>query len=218
MLIRSAIYAMMPVRYYHEWFIRDMVMTAPRGLVLIFSLLALRGMSGTFWLGLKSMKSAVILVAVLAGEIAAIFSFKWNLPFNNYMALIGWTTTLFVSFFEETCFRGLLFSALKERMSPLKAAILGSVIFTVYHYQAQPILTWPGIFLVGFCFCAAYYSGAGIIWLVLIHELIDGLYLHVANMERVYLYVLGYIILALCAIYSASILLRHSPITVTQNQ
>lgn len=213
MAVRAVIYARLPATDYASWFVRDVLMTVPRVAMFLLSLLALRGMRGTSWLKVRGLDGAVLLIAVLLGEGLAIASFQWAPPPANDIALLGWITTLAVAFFEETCFRGVLFQSLKERLSPLKAAAVSSLIFTVYHLQAQPLTTWPGIFLVGFSFCAAYYRGAGLIWLVLAHELIDAVYLSTnsASMPRVYLYILAYMVLALTAVWGAFRLRKPFP-------
>ena len=206
MIVRAFIYAVLPATDYTAWFFRDTIMTMPRTAGFILSLWVLRGVPGTFWLKIKSLDGAVILLMILTGEAFAISSFTWVLSFSEILAWVGWGTTLAVAFFEETCFRGVLFNSLKVNMTPLKAALVSTLIFTVYHIQAQPIAAWPGIFLIGFSLCAAYHRGAGLIWLVLVHELMDGFYLHVnaAEGRRIDLYIVAYIILALTATYSIS--------------
>jgi len=211
MVVRALIYAKMPVANYADWFIRDIVMTLPRIAAFLVSLRLLRGIQGEFWLKIKSPSAVGILLGILTYDLFRVSAFPWVLSFRDSLAIIGWCTTLAVACFEETCFRGLLFQSLMERMTPFKAALLGTLIFTVFHIQAQPITAWPMIFLVGFSLCAAYYRGAGLIWLILVHELIDGLDMHVNWDDLLYpdRYIFAYVILALTA--ACSVILLRKP-------
>ncbi|MFH1619882.1 MAG: CPBP family intramembrane glutamic endopeptidase, partial [bacterium] len=98
--------------------------------------------------------------------------------YSAFQIIIGWLATMPVALFEEAAFRSLLFLSLREQMSPLKAALLSSLIFAVFHIEAQPVYGWPDIFVYGLGACAALHNGVGLAWLILSHLLVDGIWYH----------------------------------------
>lgn len=84
-----------------------------------------------------------------------------------------WATMIPVAVFEETCHRSVIFTSLKERMSPWRAAWVSSLIFAVWHIGAQPLSGWPVIFAFGMAACAALHRGLGLPWIMAVHWLVD---------------------------------------------
>jgi membrane protease YdiL (CAAX protease family) len=104
------------------------------------------------------------------------FSFAHGEIFTPFQIGVGFCTSLIVGLYEEYAFRGPLLAAFRERMSVLSTALLTSVIFTVYHIQAQSFRSWGMIFLMGIILANLRFSGLGLGWLALIHGLIDTSY------------------------------------------
>ncbi|MEQ1677104.1 MAG: CPBP family intramembrane glutamic endopeptidase, partial [Chitinophagaceae bacterium] len=86
---------------------------------------------------------------------------------------IGFATSMIVALFEEYLFRGVLFTAFQKYMSPLKTLLLTSFLFMVYHYQAQPLVGWPYLFIMGVLFGNFRLRGTGLCRLILLHGLVD---------------------------------------------
>lgn len=64
---------------------------------------------------------------------------------------------LMAPFFEEIYFRGYLYPALRERMSPASAVLLNAILFSLVHFGLYGI---PGRVVLGTVFCLLYeYSG-----------------------------------------------------------
>jgi membrane protease YdiL (CAAX protease family) len=89
--------------------------------------------------------------------------------------VVGFFTSLVVGAFEEYAFRGPLLFAFQQRMPILTATLLSSALFTVFHIQAQPLEWWLEIFFAGVVFASIRLRGVSLVWLALIHTLIDTL-------------------------------------------
>jgi membrane protease YdiL (CAAX protease family) len=79
---------------------------------------------------------AIVLLALgmSPGEIAGAIA-EPALPQRMLFLLIG----VQAAFVEESLFRGNLFDALRSKMSPIAAILLGAVIFALYHLQPNPV-------------------------------------------------------------------------------
>lgn len=76
---------------------------------------------------------------------------------------------------EEIVYRGILLNALLLRMPAMRALLLSNLIFTLYHYGAQPL--YPanafGIFAYGCVFAWLYLATGSLLWPILLHTLVD---------------------------------------------
>ncbi|MBI5201504.1 MAG: CPBP family intramembrane metalloprotease [Elusimicrobia bacterium] len=89
----------------------------------------------------------------------------------SWLALVA--ANLPVGFFEEACFRGLLFQGLAKRFNPRKGAFLSSCAFAFWHWGAQDPMNFPAYILYGMACCGALASGLGLVWLSLAHAAVD---------------------------------------------
>jgi hypothetical protein len=89
------------------------------------------------------------------------------------LVLVG--SSVLVGLWEEILFRGVLLNAIRD-WKGTRAAIFGSsFLFTVMHVQAQPLVSWPSLFLAGLVFAALRVQGVGLWWLILGHAVFDTL-------------------------------------------
>jgi len=82
-------------------------------------------------------------------------------------------TTIPVALFEEYAFRGPLLTDLSRRFSAPMGVLLSSVVFTVFHFQAQPLTFWGAIFLMGVILANLRLRGLSLGWLAATHFLVD---------------------------------------------
>ncbi|HTK85116.1 MAG TPA: CPBP family intramembrane glutamic endopeptidase [Patescibacteria group bacterium] len=101
--------------------------------------------------------------------------------YTNAGLASGWIRSLPVALCEESCFRGLVFLALRRRFGAISAALISSLLFTFYHWHAQPTYLWPDIFIFGVAACAALERGTGLVWIALTHEIEDSLWFHLGS-------------------------------------
>lgn len=171
MALRHYLYAHLPPSL-----ARDDWMCVPRAAALAAYLAIMRSHEpwrswGWHW-GWSGAGAAILLAALGEGLLA------YTLPpgerLSTARAVAGWLSTALVAIHEEAAFRGLLFNALDRwTRRPRLAALLAAAVFTVWHYEAQPLASWPDIFLFGFCACAALKLGVGLPWLALGHWAAD---------------------------------------------
>ena len=90
-------------------------------------------------------------------------------------------TTPVVGLFEEYAWRGVILEALLATRSRLSAIALSSLLFTVYHVEAQPLFAWPAIFLTGVVLGNYRIRGLSLFWLAGIHTAIDVAYFFFAT-------------------------------------
>jgi len=186
-LARYCVYAMFSVYVpgagfsWERWFIRDIYMSIPRLAALGLCLAVMRtngGIGQWAWHWRLQPLSGALVAGLTASDILRWAGESRAARFSSMQIGVGWITTLPVAFFEEFCFRGLLFTALRDRLGARGAAFASSALFAVYHVQAQGLTEWPKIFVFGIGACAALHRGAGLPWLILSHELIDGAWFH----------------------------------------
>ncbi len=190
LLSRAVLYDQLPVLGperkldWNLWFQRDLWMTVPRllGFTVCVTLTAASADWRRFgWHTRLPIVVTALLTLETLGWILRFLARQPELVFTPKQVTLGWLTTLPVALFEEASFRGLLFTLLCARMSARAAATLASLAFMAYHVQAQSVLGWPLLFLNGFVLCAAKHAGAGLLWLMLAHELIDSLWFHLGH-------------------------------------
>lgn len=165
---------------YGAWFRRDAWMSLPRlaGLAACLAVMARGGPWEHWGWHLRAPAAPAALAGSVVLVYALIFIPERREIYGPAQKALGWLTTLPVAFFEEACFRGLLFLSLSRLWAPLPAALLSSLAFTVYHLQAQPLSDWPSIFAIGALWAACLQAGVGLPWLALSHEVADALWFH----------------------------------------
>jgi membrane protease YdiL (CAAX protease family) len=176
MISRSYVYQRVPVQTTSDWLLRDTIMDLPRIAAALFTLYF--GCRAWGWkkLGfdLKGAgPAAVVGAALLLTEI--VFSWLGSESFvlpgrSLYIFLFS---SFVVGSVEEVLFRGALLNALRDWKGDLAALWASSFLFTIYHVQAQPYAGWPGIFMIGFVMALLRLNGVSILWLILIHGMVD---------------------------------------------
>lgn len=186
MAVRHLIYGAMPASDFETWFARDLIMSVPRLAGFAACLAVARGFGdwrswgwGRFFRG--DLAGWLLLLAAVAMEVLGHLAAGSGSSFGPGLLLAGWLSTVPVALFEETAFRSLLFLALRERFHVLPAALISSVLFAVYHFEAQPIAMWPHIFIFGVAACAALQRGVSMPALILAHLFVDGAWFHVVG-------------------------------------
>ncbi|MCX5789875.1 MAG: CPBP family intramembrane metalloprotease [Elusimicrobia bacterium] len=158
------------------WLKRDLCWAVLRIAGLLACLLAARAAGGARLWGWKlswSWKGAALMAAVAVAFLLRVAGGEGPLTFNGIPAWTIAGLNLPVGFFEEACFRGLLFLGLARILRPRAAAIVSSVIFALWHWGVQPAGLFGQIFFFGLCACAALYAGLGLGFLALAHAALD---------------------------------------------
>jgi membrane protease YdiL (CAAX protease family) len=173
-LIRGCVYHFFPITSLESWFFRDTLMSLPRfGAFTTLLLLNRSWNASRFDLLPKDFGRAVLMGFVPTALWILYFSGSQGETYPPFMKFVGFFTSLIVGAFEEYAFRGPLLSALCQQLSVFTATILGSVLFTVYHFQAQSFQAWIAIFLTGVIYANLRLRGLGLGWLALIHGITD---------------------------------------------
>jgi membrane protease YdiL (CAAX protease family) len=182
MAARAAIYhAFGPLTSFAQWMTRDRWMTLPRLIAFTACLWVAHQNGGIRRWGWGTRLPKWGAFALLLGIVAYLLYFKAHRKMFDLSASrleIVWATTLAVALFEETAFRGLVFRSLDPYCGAMGAALISSTLFALYHWQAQPLREWPVIFIYGVMACGVARTGVGLLWLVIAHEIIDGLEFH----------------------------------------
>ena len=185
----------------YAWFFQDLLVTIPRLLALGACFWASRRLSesGPRWRGFQP-EAGGLLLAALAGELIAVGAFRYSASTPALLMTAMTFATVVVALWEELCFRGLLYPALRER-SPVFGAVVSSLLFMAYHIQALPPRWIALTFFVGLLLCAAYERGAGLWTLAAVHFLIDeiGLFF-MGPFDRPRLFTVGAALLVLAAL------------------
>lgn len=213
MLVRSLVYAAMPSTDFDSWFRRDLVMTAPR-LAAFAACGAIIHRNGGWrrwgWTGAITARGALLLALSLANLLNGHWLFHSSTDLGASRLALGWLSSVPVALFEEAAFRSLLFLSLRERHSPLAAATLSSLAFTVFHVQAQPLFGWPQIFVFGLAACAALERGTGVWAIALEHLIADGLWYHFRVGPGDEAVLINYLLLLITTPLAATVLLAGS--------
>jgi len=177
MLIRAGIYKLFPVTSHESWFTRDIVMCLPR--LAAFAALVYLNRHWKlvrFDFPAKDFGRLALWGAVPLALWVFYFSGSHGDGFAPWMIALGFATSLVVGLFEEYAFRGPLLMALHQRHSLFTAAFLSSLLFTIYHAQAQPLAAWSNIFFTGIILANLRLRGLSLGSLALLHGLIDASY------------------------------------------
>jgi membrane protease YdiL (CAAX protease family) len=182
---RSIVYKLYPITTTSEWVFRDAIMDIPRLLCFGAALLLLRRFQNSStareWTSLKPVEILVI---------GALPILLWNYYFSQSSGddfsppqiVLGVLSSVAVALFEETAFRGAVFASLRQRCSNFTTVFGTSLLFTLFHLQAQSTERWISIFLTGLVFANLRARGLTLAGLALIHATIDSLFfLHPSN-------------------------------------
>jgi membrane protease YdiL (CAAX protease family) len=129
-----------------------------------------------FDLPLKDFRRAALLGLVPMALWGFYFSGGQGQNFTPFKMFVGFFTSLVVGVFEEYAFRGPLLFALRQRLSLFATVVLSSVLFSIYHVQAQPFRCWVAIFLTGVIYANLRFRGLDLGWLAVIHGVTDALF------------------------------------------
>lgn len=88
--------------------------------------------------------------------------------------LIGIGLSVSAPVIEEIFFRGLLYRALRNRMSILPAALIAGFVFGAVHGMAYPLNTLPPRMVFGVIACLLYERTGSLYPSMALHGLIDG--------------------------------------------
>lgn len=173
--LKLAVYSRFPFTNYDEWVVRDTAMNGPRVIVGCLALWWAWRRWGPRRIGLHGRGAAAALL-VLAMELLflAAHGLEPAMKLRQQLVLAG--SSLLVAFNEEALFRALGLEALREKFGERTAFWGSTLLFTVYHYGAQPLAGWPYIFLCGLIFARMRLDGVSLLWLMFIHAAYDGVF------------------------------------------
>jgi len=174
---RNRTYFYFPVNSVESWFVRDTWMTVPRlaSFIAIFCIYSGWKTARTDW-RLSGNRKALSLGFLAVALWCFYTSGSRGARFPREIICVGAATSVIVGLFEEYAFRGPLLMDLARRISVTKAVFLSAFLFTIYHFQAQGLTSWPAIFLTGLTFAGLRFQGVSLTCLVLIHTIIDASY------------------------------------------
>lgn len=176
MILRFFIYAQIPVFDLNSWVFRDSIMNLPRILCLlltIFVVINKRNVRTEFLTGSRKIKSLFLICILLICMLLARSFFYGRFDYSGNSLIIVILNSFVVGFFEETLFRGAIFESLKKWIGSNGAAFWSSVLFMIYHVQAQNLIEFPLIFLLGLLFAILKGEGFSLINLALLHAIFD---------------------------------------------
>jgi membrane protease YdiL (CAAX protease family) len=105
------------------------------------------------------------------------YSLRSLSPGRLLINTLYWLTA--VGFSEEVVYRGFIQSRLQRVTSPLKAIVISSFIFMLFHintFELVPLLfRLCRVFMIGFVFGFTYYRTDNLLGIVIIHGLMDGI-------------------------------------------
>jgi len=133
----------------------------------------------------------MIVTLLCLGTDYGVFRLEIPLPRKLMNYVLG---SIFIAFFEEIVFRGVLFQTLLDDCSKVVSAVVSSVIYSLVHF-IRPLLTQPedlaffpteatGLFLFGLLLCYAYlrthslYLSMGIHGAFVLLLKVDGLFIN----------------------------------------
>jgi membrane protease YdiL (CAAX protease family) len=174
---RNRIYFFFPAHSLESWFVRDTWMTIPRlaCFTAIFCIYSGWKTTRTDW-RLSGNRKSLTLGFFPVALWCFYTSGSRGDHFPHQMIFIGAATSAIVGLFEEYAFRGPLLIDLAQPASVLRSIFISAFLFTIYHFQAQSLRSWPAIFLTGITFAGLRFRGVSLAWLVLIHTIIDASY------------------------------------------
>lgn len=172
--IRYLIYKFFVIETEDDWLIRDVVMDIPRILCffIVIKFLDAERRKDFYSMHLPSRSLLLgLTLLILIRPIMSIF-FDTDSMSLKYILISGFSS-VFVALFEEALFRGLLFDSLKSLVGTGKAIFASALVFMVFHIQAQGFEFFPLLFLYGVLFATLRAKGCPLIWLVILHAVID---------------------------------------------
>lgn len=174
-------------RMRQDWWVRrDLQVSLLRLAGLAGCLLAawrLGGLRDWGWTAGFNWNGAVPVALAGASFILPVLKETGEPMYGEIPATVMWALNAPVGFWEEACFRSLMFLGLSRQLGARKAALLSSLVFAVWHYGMQPVIGWPRIFLAGVVWCGALHAGVGVPWLALEHWAVDALVLRLGRIE-----------------------------------
>lgn len=172
--VRSIIYFLLPATSMEAWFARDTIMSVPRLAAFAALLLFNRTWkSSTFDWQPEDFGKVLLFGGLLVAFYAFYYSASGGSTIPKFAAAWLALTTVPVVLFEEYAFRGPLLTRLCQQLNPPMGILLTSLLFTVFHLQAQPFSDWGEIFFVGFILANLRIKGLSLGGLALIHFLVD---------------------------------------------
>lgn len=122
-------------------------------------------------------RGAVISLLVLAALLLALLVDGINpYPMPTRLLLTLAVSSFVVAFNEESLFRALGLEALSDWKGERTALWLSTILFTVFHFRAADVVTWPSIFLTGFLFARMRMAGVSLLLLMFVHGTYDALW------------------------------------------
>jgi membrane protease YdiL (CAAX protease family) len=181
--MKFAVYAAFPAGDTFEFMIRDSVLDLPRLLAGSAAFYYAWKKYGKERLGLHE-RGGLVSLLVLGMLLLSLMvdGFNPSPPPLPIFLILG-LSSFVVGFHEEFVFRGLCLEALKDLAGERVAFWLSSLLFTVFHYKAQPLVTWPGIFVAGLLFARMRLDGISIWCLIFIHGTYDALWFLLESYE-----------------------------------
>ncbi|MFA5138210.1 MAG: CPBP family intramembrane glutamic endopeptidase [Elusimicrobiota bacterium] len=172
----AAVAFSIPLEGPDSWLRIFLWMTVPRGLCFVGLLRITRfDFKG---LGSRSVFGyAAVMLLLWAVFLTQAEGASW--PWEHRLA--GISACLVVGLFEETLFRGLVLSRIRESRGDMSAVLWSSVLFTVYHVRPQAVAAWPHIFLTGAVFANLRLKGMSLAQLALIHAAVDSAFFFVGK-------------------------------------
>jgi membrane protease YdiL (CAAX protease family) len=87
-------------------------------------------------------------------------------------------TSIVVAIHEEFVYRGVLQNLLERRSGRFTAVVISNVVFTLYHYGAQPFVPWNlvSLFAVGCIFGLMYSITGSLLFVIALHAIDDALW------------------------------------------
>jgi len=176
--VRALIYSAVPDDVPGGWIATDTMMDLPRLLCFALALVVGLKLWGRRGLGLHADR---VVAGIGIGAASVVLGLLGNFsraPTAGYpahvLAVLA-VSSLIVALHEELVFRGVIFTGLRDWLGSQVAIWISSVLFVVYHVQAQPLAEWPTIFLFGVLYAVLRDRGVGLWWLILAHAALDAL-------------------------------------------
>lgn len=173
-LLRACVYRFVDMNEY-GWFFRDFVMNAPRILSAILMICFIRSIWGLEILKFHTMRFGYFLktaVVALVTYTVWVFLHSQHLSFTNSQLMMFVTGSLIVAIFEEISFRGGIYQALSDWLGASWAIVVSTLLFVVFHVQAQPIHELPQLIGFGLIVALLRSKGVSIWWTILLHFLV----------------------------------------------
>jgi len=179
--LRFVVYEQVPAATFFEWVVRDTFMNGPRVIALGLALFLGLRLWGMEELGLHARGGGNAALVFLTFFLVLWLPDPWSRAHENGLGVaavfVVTASSVLVGLWEEILYRGVLLNAIRD-WKGTRAAIWGSsFLFTIMQVQAQPVLSWPSLFLCGVVFAVMRVQGVGLVWLIAAHAAFDALFL-----------------------------------------